>query len=101
MLEGDWSSRCKVCQRVSFSSLSLSAVTFHKELTKCIPFSLFLQPLLYASGKTLKEERNRNMVSVCQGFLSTKAVCVSFSPQWDVKVNMMCQNYAPQSGGGV
>lgn len=100
-LEGNWGSRCKVCQRVSFSSLSLCAVTFHKELTKYIPFSLFLQPLLYATGKTLNEERNRNMASVCQGFLSTKAMCVLFSPQGDVTVSMMCQNYAPRSGGGV
>lgn len=68
---------------------------------KCIPFSSFLQPLLFAAGKTLKEERNRNMVSVCQGFLSTKVMCVSFNPQWDIKVSVMCQNYASQTGGGV
>lgn len=41
------------------------------------------------------------MLSVCQGSLSSKAMCVSFNPQWDITVSVMCQNYAPQSGGGV
>jgi hypothetical protein len=68
--------------RVSLSS----SITFHKKLMQCGPFSLFLNFYCLPQEKPRKKKkRNRKKIylSVCQGFLSTKARHASFNTQWD------------------